>query len=77
VTLVPENYDARNGNTDWEKTVSDNARVSKTSHALLSPGYHTLKILLVDPGPVLQKIVLNTGGLRESYLGPPESFKSK
>jgi hypothetical protein len=77
VTLVPENYDARNGNTDWEKTVSDNARVSKTSHALLSPGYHTLKILLVDPGPVLQKIIVNTGGLRESYLGPPESFKSK
>jgi hypothetical protein len=77
VTLVPENYDARNGNTDWEKTVSDNARVSKTSHALLSSGYHTLKILLVDPGPVLQKIIMNTGGLRESYLGPPESFKSK
>jgi hypothetical protein len=77
VTLVPENYDARNGNTDWEKTVSDNARVSKTSHALLSPGYHTLKIWMVDPGPVIQKIVVNTGGLRESYLGPPESYKSK
>jgi hypothetical protein len=77
VTLVPENYDARNGNTDWEKTVSDNARVSKTSHALLSPGYHTLKIWMVDPGPVIQKIVMNTGGLRESYLGPPESYKSK
>ena len=77
VTLVPENYDARNGNMDWEKTVSDNARVSKTSHALLSPGYHILKIWLVDPGPVIQKIVVNTGGLRKSYLGPPESYKSK
>ena len=28
VTLVPENYDARNGNSDWEKTVSDNVRIS-------------------------------------------------
>lgn len=77
VTLVPENFDARNGNTEWEKTVSDNARYSKTSHSLLSQGYHTLKIWLVDPGIVLQKIILNTGGLRPSYLGPPESHKNK
>jgi hypothetical protein len=77
VVLVPEDYNARNGNTDWEKTVSDNARFSKTSHALLSPGYHTLKIWLVDPGTALQKIIVNTGGLRQSYLGPPESYRSK
>jgi hypothetical protein len=77
VTLVPENYDARNGNSDWEKTVSDNARFSKTSHVVLSPGYHTLNIWMVDPGPILQKIIVNTGGLRESYLGPPESYKGK
>jgi hypothetical protein len=77
VTLVPEDYDARNGNTDWEKTVSDNARLSKSSHTIQSPGYHTLKIWLVDPGLVLQKIILNTGGLRPSYLGPPESYKGK
>ena len=77
VTLVPENHDARNGNTDWEKTVSDNARLSKTNHTILVPGYHTLKIWLIDPGIVLQKIIVNTGGLRQSYLGPPESYKGK
>ncbi|MFZ0280650.1 MAG: hypothetical protein WAL29_03300, partial [Bacteroidales bacterium] len=77
VTLVPENYDARNGNRDWEKTVSDNARFSYTNHTLLSPGYHTLKIWMVDPGVVLQKIIVNTGGLRPSYLGPPESYRTK
>jgi hypothetical protein len=77
VTLVPEDYDARNGNTDWEKTVSDNARLSKSSHTIQSPGYHTLKIWFIDPGLVLQKIILNTGGLRPSYLGPPESYKGK
>ncbi len=77
VTLVPGNYDARNGNSDWETIVSDNARFSKTNHQILSPGYHTLKIWMVDPGIVLQKIILNTGGLRQSYLGPPESFKGK
>jgi hypothetical protein len=77
VTLVPENYNAMNGNTDWEKTVSDNARFSKTSHSLLSPGYHILKIWLIDPGPAIQKIIVNTGGLRSSYMGPPESYKNK
>jgi|WetSurSiteA1Bulk_404760.scaffolds.fasta_scaffold00529_6 hypothetical protein len=77
VTLVPENYDARNGNSDWEKTVSDNARFSNTSHTILTPGQHTLKIWMINPGIVIQKIIINTGGLRQSYLGPPESYFAK
>ena len=74
ITLVPENYNARNGNTDWEKSVSDNARFSHSTHIINTPGYHTLKIFMVDPGVVLQKIIVNTGGLKPSYLGPPESY---
>jgi hypothetical protein len=74
ITLVPENYNARNGNNDWEKTVSDNIRLSHSAHTIKSPGYHTLKIYMIDPGVVLQKIILDSGGLKPSYLGPPESF---
>ncbi|HEX7492687.1 MAG TPA: glycosyl hydrolase 115 family protein [Bacteroidales bacterium] len=76
ITLVPENFNARNGNTDWEKSVSDNARFSHSAHIVNTPGYHTLKLFMVDQGVVLQKIIINTGGLKPSYLGPPESFFS-
>jgi hypothetical protein len=74
VTLVPEKFNAQNGNREWEQTVMDNARFSVTKHSIANPGYHTLKVWMVDPGPVLQKIVVNTGGVRPSYLRPPESF---
>jgi hypothetical protein len=74
VTLVPENYNAANRNTDWEKSVSDNARFSHSTHSITTPGYHTLKIHMVDPGVILQKIIVNLGGLKQCYLGPPESY---
>ena len=76
-TLVPGDYNAQNRNADWEKSVSDNARFSLTKHNITTMGYHTLKIWMVDPGPVLQKIIVNTGGLKPSYLGPSESFNNK
>jgi hypothetical protein len=73
ITLIPGDYDARNGNTDWEQTVSNNFRKGSSLHLIKKPGNHILKIWMVDPGIVLQKIVVNTGGLKPSYLGPPES----
>jgi hypothetical protein len=73
INLVSRDYDAKNGNKDWEQTVSDNFRKGSSRHLIGKPGYHILKIWMVDPGVVLQKIVVNTGGLKPSYLGPPES----
>ncbi len=37
-------------------------------------GQHVLKVWMVDPGVVMDKIIINTGGVRASYLGPPESL---
>ncbi len=74
LTLVPADYKAQNGNADWEKVVGDNARYVYSTHLLTKPGYHTLKYWMIDPGVVLQKIVVDCGGLKPSYLGPPESF---
>jgi hypothetical protein len=33
-----------------------------------------LKLWTVDPGVVLQKIVIETHDIAQSYLGPPESY---
>ena len=74
VTLVPPDYNAQNGNRDWEISVMNNARYSHSKHFISKPGYHTLKIWMVDPGVVLEKIVVDLGGVKPSYLGPPESF---
>jgi hypothetical protein len=79
VTAVPQGYDAQNGNRDWERSVRDNARLVTTTHAIAAAGYHTLKVWMVDPAVVLQKIVVNTSDapLRPSYLGPGESVRGK
>ena len=76
VTLVPQDYNAQNGNKDWEQSVMDNARYSHSAHTVAEPGYHTLKIWMVDPGVVLEKVIVNLGGVTPSYLGPPESYHS-
>jgi hypothetical protein len=59
----------------WERWVSDNAIESVTRHHLAGAGRHVLRFWLVDPGVVLQKLVVDCGGARASYLGPPESFR--
>ena len=62
---------------DWETTVKDSARKVKSTHTIAAPGVHTLKVWMVDPGVVLQKLVIDMGGVKPSYLGPPESFQAK
>jgi Glycosyl hydrolase family 115/Gylcosyl hydrolase family 115 C-terminal domain len=58
----------------WATAVKDSVRKVSSVHVISEPGYHTLKFWMVDPGVVLQKIVIDLGGVRPSYLGPPETF---
>jgi hypothetical protein len=65
---------AKNSTEDWSQSVKDSVRKVKSRHVLAKPGYHILKVWMVDPGIVLQKLVVNLGGVKPSYLGPPESY---
>ncbi|MGB7847150.1 MAG: glycosyl hydrolase 115 family protein [Candidatus Acidiferrum sp.] len=72
---APQIVDALTNNNKeaWETSVKDSVRKAKSTHNIANPGYHTLKFCMVDPGVVLQKLVVDLGGARPSYLGPPES----
>lgn len=59
---------------DWEESVRNNISILVSKHTIGEPGRHVLKFWMVDPGVVLQKVVVETGNVRQSYLGPPESY---
>ncbi|PTB97049.1 glycosyl hydrolase, partial [Marivirga lumbricoides] len=58
----------------WNQSVANNIKILTTSHHI-KKGNHTLNYYALHNGLVLQKIVIDTGGLRETYLGPPQSFE--
>jgi hypothetical protein len=67
----------QNSDKDWAQAVSDGVRRVTVPLKIAAPGYHTLKIWAVDPGLVVERLVVSHGAnglLKPSYLGPPESF---
>ncbi len=48
-----------------------------TKHKIEKAGLHHFRIRVLEPGIVLQKILIDTGGLKPSFLGAPESKQVK
>lgn len=67
------NINADESNKAWGRDVSNNIKIMETKIHIKS-GTHVLKYWMVNPGVVLQKIVINSGNNQSSYLGPPESY---
>ena len=56
----------------WEAAVRDTATTASFKQTL-SAGPHRLTIWAIDPGVVLQRIFVDLGNMKPSYLGPPLS----
>ncbi|EKJ67652.1 hypothetical protein FPSE_12169 [Fusarium pseudograminearum CS3096] len=60
----------------WFYAASDNVWVRKHKLGALKTGVHDLKLRLNHANILLEKIVVNLGGMQESYLGPPGNTKA-
>ena len=58
----------------WFESVLRNCAVNKSTLHIDKPGRHTLRIRGGDPVNVLQKIVLDFGGMKRSSLGPQSTL---
>ncbi|MEQ0558021.1 glycosyl hydrolase 115 family protein [Amycolatopsis sp. NEAU-NG30] len=63
-------------NALWGMVTADAVNRTSATFTVAAPGVHTLKFWMVDPTVVAQKFVVDTGGLADSYLGPPESYRA-
>ncbi|MDP4208884.1 MAG: hypothetical protein Q8928_08735 [Bacteroidota bacterium] len=74
ITNVPDKFKVHWSNPAWATTVVAYARHCTTILKMSKSGCHTLKVWMIDPGVVIQKLHVNTGGLKLSYSGPLESY---
>jgi glycosyl hydrolase family 115 len=61
----------------WSEWVANNIIIKTTEHSINKNGKHTMKFWMVSPAVILQKIVVDFGGVKQSYLGPPETLFKK
>lgn len=61
---------AKEYSSQWRLNVFRNSAVSTINMSIDKPGKHTLKLICSDPGMVIQKVVIDFGGMKRSYLGP-------
>ncbi|RHI08092.1 hypothetical protein DW182_11340 [Bacteroides sp. AM16-24] len=54
----------------WKQNVVRNNAIGIVNLNIEKPGKHTLKLLCADPGMVIQKVIIDFGGMKRSYLGP-------
>ena len=68
------NTAAREYSSQWSQNVARNSAISTIRLNIKNPGKHTLKLLCGDPGMIIQKIVIDFGGMKRSYLGPESTM---
>lgn len=52
---------------EWKQNVLRNSAIKKINIERLNPGKHTLRIYMIDPGVILDRILIDLGGLKGGY----------
>ena len=73
----PQTVDLLAGDSQaaWDKAVIDAARGSVTTHTVASAGRHVVHLWMIDPGLVVQRLVLGRDAVSADRLGPVESTR--
>jgi hypothetical protein len=58
---------------EWLQNVLKNAAVKSAEQIINKAGKHTLKIWMVDPGVMIDQVLIDLGGWKNSYAFPPET----
>lgn len=58
---------------EWKQNVLRNNAVRKVMYNRLTPGKHTLKIFAIDPGFILDRMLIDLGSLKQAYSVIPET----
>jgi hypothetical protein len=61
--------------SDWRDAVVNGARISSQTLGKVDKGPHSISLWLLEPGTTVHRLVVDLGGVKSSYLGPPESSK--
>jgi hypothetical protein len=60
---------------EWKQNVLRNSTVKAIPIPALKPGKHVLKLYVVDPGVVLDRVLINFGEGKKSYSAVPETMR--
>jgi len=58
---------------EWKRNVLENRAERQVKYSDINKGKHTLRIYLIDPGVVLDRITIDLGGLPQAYSTIPET----
>ncbi|MDF4202327.1 glycosyl hydrolase 115 family protein [Maribacter sp. SA7] len=59
---------------EWKQSVLNNAAVHSAKQIVNKAGEHTLKIWMVDPGVMIDQVLIDLGGWKKSYAFPKETM---
>jgi hypothetical protein len=75
VTVLSGQHIATGEDDDaWARNVEEGVEKLSATVTVSRPGEHVLRLFMVDPAIAVDQIVIDTGGLPDSYLAPPESY---